>query len=182
MRLSISLSLWQVSGVQIQTLQAWVKTLGTLRSDEGDGNGNATQFCTCIMLFCTFLCRHCTTTTWKCLISRFVEDMDTRQRLSFSFSELRYSLQEFNSRNICQHLTNWTSWNKRDKVLGSATSLFKWRFHIAVPVVVALSSLILRWAPGGWVSTPLVYNTANAFVSSHFQIVGNYHLSFQQAV
>ena len=46
--------------------------LGTLRSNDGDGNGNATkaiglsskqQFCTCITLFCTFLCRHCTTTT-----------------------------------------------------------------------------------------------------------------------
>ena len=34
--------------------------------------------------FCTFLCRHCTTTTWKFLISRFVEDVSTRQRLSFS--------------------------------------------------------------------------------------------------
>ena len=41
--------------------------------------------------FCTFLCRHCTTTTWKFLISRFVEDMSTRQRLSFSIPELRYS-------------------------------------------------------------------------------------------
>ena len=30
------------------------------------------QLCTCITLFCTFLCRRCTTTTWKCLISRFV--------------------------------------------------------------------------------------------------------------
>jgi len=28
-----------------------------------------------ITLFCTFLCRHCTTTTWKCLISRFVKDV-----------------------------------------------------------------------------------------------------------
>ena len=28
------------------------------------------QLCTCITLLCTFLCRHCTTTTWKCLISR----------------------------------------------------------------------------------------------------------------
>ena len=27
------------------------------------------QLCTGITLFCTFLCRHCTTTTWKCLIS-----------------------------------------------------------------------------------------------------------------
>ena len=36
---------------------------------------------------------------------------------------------EFNSRNSCQHLTNWTRWNKRDKVWSSATSLFKWRFR-----------------------------------------------------
>ena len=28
------------------------------------------QLCTCITLFCTFLRRHCTTTTWKYLISR----------------------------------------------------------------------------------------------------------------
>ena len=46
------------------------------------------QLCTCITLFCTFLCSHCTTTTWKCLISRFVKDVDTRQWLSFSFPEL----------------------------------------------------------------------------------------------
>jgi len=26
------------------------------------------QFCRCITLLCTFLWRHCTTTTWKCLI------------------------------------------------------------------------------------------------------------------
>ena len=37
---------------------------------------------------------------------------------------------EFNSRKICQHLTNWTNWNKCDKVWSSANSL-------AVAVVVA---------------------------------------------
>ena len=37
---------------------------------------------------------------------------------------------EFNSRKMCQHLTNdWTRWNKRDKVWDSANSLFKWRFR-----------------------------------------------------
>ena len=56
------------------------------------------QLCTCITLFCTFLCRPCTTTTWKCLISCFVEDVNTRQRLSSSLPELRYSLLEFSSR------------------------------------------------------------------------------------
>ena len=77
----------------------------------------------------TFLCRRSTTTTWKCLISRFVENVNTRQQLYFSFPELRYSLLEFNSRKDCPHLTNWTRWKKRDKVWGSATSIFKWRFR-----------------------------------------------------
>ena len=86
--------------------------------------------CTCITLFCKFLCRLCTTTAWRCLISRFVEDVNPR-RLPFSFPELWYSLLEFSSRNICQHLTiaNWTSWNNCDKVWSSANSLFKWRFR-----------------------------------------------------
>ena len=62
------------------------------------------QLCTCIMLFCTFLCRRCTTTTWKWLISRFSEDMNTRQRLSTSFPGFWCSLLEFNSIKYCQHL------------------------------------------------------------------------------
>ena len=61
--------------------------------------------------------RHCTITTW------------TQDDFLFSFPELRYSLQEFNFKKICQHLTNWTRWNKRDKVSSSANSLFKGRFH-----------------------------------------------------
>ena len=48
--------------------------------------------------------------------SRFVEDVNTRQRLSFSFPELWYSSLELNSKKICQQLTNRTSWNKRDNV------------------------------------------------------------------
>ena len=54
--------------------------------------------------------------------SRFVENVNTRQHL-------QYSLLKFNSRKNCQHLTNWTSWNKCDKVWSSATSLFNWRFR-----------------------------------------------------
>ena len=87
------------------------------------------QLCTFIKLFYTFLCRYCTTTTWKCLISRSVENANTRQQLYFSFAELWDSLLEFNSRKNCQHLTNWTRWKKRDKVWKSATVLFKWRFR-----------------------------------------------------
>ena len=32
-------------------------------------------------------------------------------------------------KNICQHLTNWTRWNKRDKFWGSANSRRKWPFR-----------------------------------------------------
>ena len=58
------------------------------------------QLRTCMALFCTFLSRRCTTSTWKCLISRFVEDRNTRKQLSFSFPELWYSPLEFNSKKI----------------------------------------------------------------------------------
>ena len=42
------------------------------------------QLCMCITLFCIFLCRHCTTTTWKFLISRFVKDVN-KQWQNFLF-------------------------------------------------------------------------------------------------
>ena len=73
----------------------------------------------CIVLSCTFLCRRCMTTTWKCLISHFVEDVNTWQQLSFSFPELWYSRLEFNYK---------TRWNKCNKDWGNANSLFKWHF------------------------------------------------------
>ena len=46
------------------------------------------KLCTCITLFYTFLCCRCMTSMWNCLIWRFVEDVNTRQWPSFSFSEL----------------------------------------------------------------------------------------------
>ena len=65
----------------------------------------------------------------KCLISRFVEDGNTRQQLSFSFSELWYSSLEFNSKKIANiWRIKRDGRNKREKVLGSANSVFKWRF------------------------------------------------------
>ena len=63
------------------------------------------QLCTNITLFSSFLCRHCTTTTWNCLISRFMEEVNTRLRFSVSFCELRYSPLEFNYWKNRQHLT-----------------------------------------------------------------------------
>ena len=86
------------------------KVLGRLSNDDSDVNENGKkaigyfekqQSCTCITLFYTFLCRHCTPTTWKCLISRFVGDVNTTRRLSFCFLELRYNRSKFNSRTNC---------------------------------------------------------------------------------
>ena len=105
------------------------------------------QLCTCIMLFCTFLCRRCTTTTWKRLIWRFVKDVNARLRLCTSFPTLRYSLLEFNSRKKLQHLTNWLRWNKRDKDWGSAFSFFKLRFRCRRRRCCLLSSLLFPWLP-----------------------------------
>ena len=64
----------------------------------------------CITLFCTFLCRQCTTTMWKCLIPRFVEreTYNTRKQLAEIWRTERDS--EF------------------FKVWSSENSLFKWRF------------------------------------------------------
>ena len=81
-----------------------------------------------IMLFCTFPCRRCTTTTWKCLISRFIEDVNTWDN-NFPFLFLNFdTVFRIQLRNIYQHSTNLMSWNKRVKVWGRANSLFKWRF------------------------------------------------------
>ena len=108
--------------------------LGSISNDDGDGNENGKKpteldiktktLHVLFTLFCTFLCRHCTTMTWKWLISYFEENLNTRQRLSFSLPDLRYSLLEFRSGKICQHLTNWTRWDKHRKVWSNANSLF----------------------------------------------------------
>ena len=69
-------------------------------------------------------------TTRDGLISRFVGDANTRQRLSFSFPELRYRLLEFSYKEKkCQHLTSWPRWTKRDWLWSSANSLFKSSFR-----------------------------------------------------
>ena len=91
-------------------------------------------------VFLYMSCRHCTTTTRKCLISRLEGDVTRRQRLSSSFPVIWHSPLEFKSRKSCQLLTNcgnWTRWNKRFKVWGSANSLCSDVFA-AVSVVVAL--------------------------------------------
>ena len=73
------------------------------------------QLCTYITLFCTFLCRHCTTTTWKC---------GEREHKTTTFFFFPGTLEE-----------NANIWRiERDgisaiKFESSATSLFKWRYR-----------------------------------------------------
>ena len=73
----------------------------TNSNDYGVGNENIKkhwvfqgkqQLCTLITPFCTFLCRHCTTTTWKCRIYRFMElsNVKKRRRLFLSLSEVKW--------------------------------------------------------------------------------------------
>ena len=56
-------------------------------------------------LFCTFLYRHYMTMTWKCLISRFTEDINKRRRKFLPLSELGYGCLEFGSKRVRLHLT-----------------------------------------------------------------------------
>ena len=63
------------------------------------------QLCTCITLISTFLCRFCTTTTWNCLISRFMDYVNKQRQNFISLSVLGNGPLEFNSRRIRLHLT-----------------------------------------------------------------------------
>ena len=105
---------------QCKSLQKKVfsKIIGSLSNDDGKGQWERERekkmfldwqnnnFARASCFFCTFLCCCCTTTMWKCLNSCFVENMNIRQRLYFSFLQLWYSLFiEFNSRKIW-----WIEW------------------------------------------------------------------------
>ena len=61
--------------------------------------------------FCTFLCRRCTTTTWKCVIFRFMEVVNKRRRIFLSLSKLECGPQEINSGELRLHLTFSATWN-----------------------------------------------------------------------
>ena len=106
-------------------------TTSTAKSTKAAKNGKTTTL-HMHHSFGTFLGRHCAG-----LISRSVGGVNTRQRLPFSFLELRYSLLEFNSRKSCQHLTNWTRWSKRKKRFAAARFHFLSVVFVAVAVVVA---------------------------------------------
>ena len=51
-----------------------------------------------------FLCRFCTTTTWKCLISHFMENVNKQRENFISLSELVYGPLIFNFRRVAYSL------------------------------------------------------------------------------
>ena len=117
-------------------------TLGSLSDDDGDGNEDRKKSIR-FRLKTTFHVHHlfCVRLQRESL----VDDVNTRQWLSFSFPELWYSLLEFTQEKFqCQHLTNWTSWNKNDKVWSSAKTFYKWRFRSSRHVCCS-STLATVW-------------------------------------
>ena len=101
------------------------QVMGRFSKDDGDSNENVKKAMrllsrkhvfTCIAPFCTVFCRYCMTTTWKCLISLFMEVVNKRRRNFLTLSKLVCFPQEINSREIYLHLIFLANWNKRDKV------------------------------------------------------------------
>ena len=130
--------------------------LGSFSNDDSDGNEDVkkaigllrkTQLCTCITLFCTFLHPPCTTTTLKCLIASFMEDVNERRRISVSLSKVECAPQEINFREIRLHLPFSSNWNKRESVWKTGIH-FKSDVFTAVAVVDAKASSSLSRTSG----------------------------------
>ena len=70
----------------------------------------------------------CTTTAWNVLISRSMEYLNVRQRCLFLFLNFDRALWNLTpKKELCQHLANWTRWNKgdiRNKVWNAAWMQF----------------------------------------------------------
>ena len=128
------LEMARMDGVRVQRATTTVTATRTAKWKRF-GQGKQ-QLGTCITLFCTFLSSRCTTTTWKCLISRFVEDGNTGQQLSFSFLELWHSPSEPNSQKIAN------IWRiKRDGI--SAIKFEAAWIHFLSDVFVAFSVVVV---------------------------------------
>ena len=93
------------------------------------------QLCTYTTLFCKFLCRFYTTTTWKCLIkiSRLLEDVNKWHQFSFSLPVLWYNplgFIKFLPEKFAKNLTKWMTRNNGDEVCNTVNSRFCCRFNI----------------------------------------------------
>ena len=122
---SVSSVLWFIQW-QLQTMdrhnEYCMDSLGSLSNDGGDGSENGKKamgldwqnnnFARASRFFVHFFSvLH--DYNVKVPTFTFCRERGHKTTTFFSFSELSYSLLEFNSRKICQHLTNWASWNER---------------------------------------------------------------------
>ena len=124
------------------------------------------QLCTGSTFFCTFICRCCTTATWNCLISLFMKDVNTTKRFYFYvyFFKLRYSLFEFNSRKVRQHLTIERDGIRR-KEFETGRVHFRETFSLPSPSLMLKGLFVKRWwTLGEWRNPPV-------HIISHFNLI-----------
>ena len=101
------------------------KTLGWTRR-QNNNSAISSHFNLMYNSLPTFICM---TTTWKCLVSIFMEDVNKLRRNFLSLSDLEYGSQEFNSRRV-RLLAKWVTWNNRDEGWKDANILFKGLYPI----------------------------------------------------
>ena len=87
------------------------------------------KFAPYVMLFCTFLSRYCTTRTWKCLLSHYMEDVNKWWPIFLSLSKLEYSPQEINLQGNLPTLDIFSELEYTQQSLKKANSFLKWRFR-----------------------------------------------------
>ena len=92
---------------------------------------------TCITLFSTFLSHFCTTTTWKCLISHFMEDVTSNDKILFLFLSL--AMVPWNSASG-GFVYNWQS--KWVGIIAIKTE--RTQIHFLSDVLVTITSLDLK--------------------------------------
>ena len=83
-------SCWRHTGTRIRDLKIRRRRGQRERYESNRLRYSKRHLCMCSTLFCSFLCHHRTATTWKCLISRFREDVKKSRRNCLSLSELMY--------------------------------------------------------------------------------------------
>ena len=152
------------------------------------------------MLSCTFLCHHCTTMMWKCLISHFVEDVTTRQSLSFSFLKLQYSFffqkkfptyfEELRWLNtvlaVCEYMSFTKSWQEKGcssqaetwQVKNILMKDFDWQVKCDV-FVVSIATLMIEYNPKGtlFFSLRKIYSLDFPInLHTAYYIINHYHL------
>ena len=86
-----------------------------------------------LIVLSTFLCHHCTTSTWKCLISRFIEDVK-KTKTNFFPDEFTYLWQ-----------------NKRPVIIAKKFERMRIHFLLKSDVLTAVTVVVpWTWGIGAW--------------------------------